>query len=422
MLLAVNVLCTALIRFPWKRHQVGFVITHLGLLVLAGCLLGRAGGIDAQLSVFEDGLGRLAYMSRQHFHLKIADHPRDGDQSADTATGSSSSREVTLVDIPFVAGPFNWEDYGKLSWFPLDGKLYWFPWRLAHRDGGVLYDEDGIRLDVLDYYSDSELVQDAGEEGGSTVKPLAFNPKRKMVPTRWARRARVRLDVDGTSKELWLAEFVPGPVKYPARGDEKLVVESDRRRVTATLTRESVDPGVTVRLQSLIAGSTREPRSRPTFQPRRSARHVGFAQVIRENVLINMNEPVDVIDPVTGRSYRLYQESFPAALEGGRFCLRPTGQARKQTQPIVRVGPEHKIQSPRALNTPAASWWLPGSLPCSTCGPISSSGGPSELRVKRDLLTAQWRRFSLLPLLIAVVLLAAAAPADEPAAARLRLT
>ena len=32
--LAVNILCAALIRFPWKKRQTGFVITHAGLLVL----------------------------------------------------------------------------------------------------------------------------------------------------------------------------------------------------------------------------------------------------------------------------------------------------------------------------------------------------------------------------------------------------
>src|SRR5207237_324474 len=31
-LLAVNIFCAAAIRYPWKRHQTGFVITHIGLL------------------------------------------------------------------------------------------------------------------------------------------------------------------------------------------------------------------------------------------------------------------------------------------------------------------------------------------------------------------------------------------------------
>ena len=32
--LAINILCAALIRFPWKKRQTGFVITHAGLLIL----------------------------------------------------------------------------------------------------------------------------------------------------------------------------------------------------------------------------------------------------------------------------------------------------------------------------------------------------------------------------------------------------
>ena len=33
-MLALNIFCAAVIRFPWKRYQVGFVVTHIGLLVL----------------------------------------------------------------------------------------------------------------------------------------------------------------------------------------------------------------------------------------------------------------------------------------------------------------------------------------------------------------------------------------------------
>src|SRR6516165_6533679 len=32
--LAINILCAALIRYPWKKRQTGFVITHAGLLIL----------------------------------------------------------------------------------------------------------------------------------------------------------------------------------------------------------------------------------------------------------------------------------------------------------------------------------------------------------------------------------------------------
>src|SRR5262249_37433938 len=33
-LLAANVLCAALKKYPWRRHQTGFLVTHAGLLVL----------------------------------------------------------------------------------------------------------------------------------------------------------------------------------------------------------------------------------------------------------------------------------------------------------------------------------------------------------------------------------------------------
>ena len=35
-LLAANILCAALKKFPWKRHQTGFLITHAGLLIVIG--------------------------------------------------------------------------------------------------------------------------------------------------------------------------------------------------------------------------------------------------------------------------------------------------------------------------------------------------------------------------------------------------
>ncbi len=160
-LLGVNVVCAALGRFPWDRKQTGFVITHAGIVVLLlGCWLTRRGGIDAQLPVFEGTASHLAFQDTQHFELVVysprqpaetASPPRGnpGDQSV---PAGSSSQDVVgeIISIPFAAGPFNWDDYRRMSWFP---------WRLARRDRGVLFDEDGIRLEVLDYYSDAELLK-----------------------------------------------------------------------------------------------------------------------------------------------------------------------------------------------------------------------------------------------------------------------
>src|SRR4051794_3068466 len=52
--LAVNILCAALKKFPWKRHQVGFLITHTGLLVLVfGGLLTNLGGVEGKMLLID---------------------------------------------------------------------------------------------------------------------------------------------------------------------------------------------------------------------------------------------------------------------------------------------------------------------------------------------------------------------------------
>jgi hypothetical protein len=53
-LLAANVLCAALKKYPWKRHQTGFLITHAGLIVLVlGGLLSALGGTEGQMILID---------------------------------------------------------------------------------------------------------------------------------------------------------------------------------------------------------------------------------------------------------------------------------------------------------------------------------------------------------------------------------
>lgn len=54
ILLATNVFCAALSRFPWKRHQTGFVVTHTGILILLfGSWVTMRFGVDGNLPVVE---------------------------------------------------------------------------------------------------------------------------------------------------------------------------------------------------------------------------------------------------------------------------------------------------------------------------------------------------------------------------------
>jgi len=155
VLLFLNVLCAALIRFPWKRHQTGFAVTHAGILVLlAGCLLTQWGGVEADLSVYEEGTSHTAYKSNLHFELKVYPDPKTAAQvppqtGLPTGPGGAAEPEAAeTIAVSFAPGPFNWGDLGR--W-------YLFPWRVARRDRGVLYDQDGIRLEAIDFFRDSDV-------------------------------------------------------------------------------------------------------------------------------------------------------------------------------------------------------------------------------------------------------------------------
>ncbi len=147
-LLGLNSTVALIRRLPWKIQQLGFILPHLGLVVLlVGCYLSRRYGVEATLSVFEGQSSDLAYRgSSQHVEL-------DGQQhfGLKVIAKDASPNTGEPIHVPFTSGPFNWADFHN-------GTLGAIPWSLAHRDQGVLYDRDGIRLEVLDYLSNSEIV------------------------------------------------------------------------------------------------------------------------------------------------------------------------------------------------------------------------------------------------------------------------
>ena len=50
--LAVNVLCAMFFPLPWRWRQAGFLLTHVGILVLlAGCLATKYKGVEGQLPI-----------------------------------------------------------------------------------------------------------------------------------------------------------------------------------------------------------------------------------------------------------------------------------------------------------------------------------------------------------------------------------
>jgi len=68
VLLGANLTCSALSRWPWRKHHVAFLITHLGIItLLIGSLIGRIWGIEGTITLFkgEPPTNRLLVNERQ---------------------------------------------------------------------------------------------------------------------------------------------------------------------------------------------------------------------------------------------------------------------------------------------------------------------------------------------------------------------
>ena len=54
VLLAANLTVSALSRWPWQKHHVAFLVTHLGIItLLTGSLIGRIWGIEGTITLFK---------------------------------------------------------------------------------------------------------------------------------------------------------------------------------------------------------------------------------------------------------------------------------------------------------------------------------------------------------------------------------
>lgn len=217
LLLGINVLCAALIRFPWQKKHTGFLMTHAGILVLlAGAALSQRYGIDANLPVYEGHHTWRAYEDSQHIRLVVQ-----------PTTGSGG----TEILVPFVAGPFNWQEYQRLAWWPgASDRLCWFPWGLARRDQGVLYDREGIRLEVLDYHSDSEVIWlpllrlRSDDEGSSEAVTLSVHQSNAMhgAVQKYGLGEQVTLP-RGTDIAFWMTGDAAETAAFQASGPRKPV-------------------------------------------------------------------------------------------------------------------------------------------------------------------------------------------------------
>ena len=94
--LGMNILCAALIRYPWKKRQTGFVVTHAGLLImLAGSYYSVRTADEGQVGMLEGDLKG---------ELVRTDYPLIKIWEVDPHT----QRYTRETDLPFMPGSFGW--------------------------------------------------------------------------------------------------------------------------------------------------------------------------------------------------------------------------------------------------------------------------------------------------------------------------
>ena len=68
LFLAANLICSAFTRWPWKKHHTGFLLTHLGIIiVMIGAVVGEAFGVEGTMTLFKgsDPENGLVLQTRQ---------------------------------------------------------------------------------------------------------------------------------------------------------------------------------------------------------------------------------------------------------------------------------------------------------------------------------------------------------------------
>src|SRR5436190_11412288 len=121
VLLGANLACSALSRWPWRKHHIAFLITHLGIItLLIGSLIGRIWGIEGTITLFkgEPPTNRLLVDERQlrvhdvdgfvkDYPAEFLHHPPTPQHPRDLGPLASGVR-LSIVDYaPVIEGKLN---------------------------------------------------------------------------------------------------------------------------------------------------------------------------------------------------------------------------------------------------------------------------------------------------------------------------
>jgi len=176
ILLGTNLAVSAFSRWPWRKHHVAFLITHLGIItLLTGSLIGRIWGVEGTITLFKGKPPTNRLLVDQH-QLRV--HDTDGvvkGYVAEFLHHPPNPNHPRALGVLASGARLSIVDYAPA----LDGKLN--PKPLA--DGGASALHFTIKTAMMNQHLESWLLADDPQHGNFGMGLANIELKRGVAPT-----------------------------------------------------------------------------------------------------------------------------------------------------------------------------------------------------------------------------------------------
>jgi hypothetical protein len=243
-ILGINIFFAAVKKWPWKKHQAGFLITHLGLITMvSGGIFNSINGVDSQMSLVDtDQKTYQRYIGAPQSSSRALDK----DDSLIRVTRLKGGKEEALA-FPFRPGSLPWrsDDYLQKKVPLLLDTLDWLADPLPR---GRSFDLGrGAELEVLAFYPHArqEKYSPADKDDRDVFPAMRFSltsPYAGEIPDRWVAFSSgdqtasigpaAKVEMLGRCPDKMLHEFLqpPSSAELGKRGQLVISMDGETRR------------------------------------------------------------------------------------------------------------------------------------------------------------------------------------------------